>query len=66
VRILVTGLGTFWGSRIAQALEQRDDVEPGLPRYNRGMVMEQAERIRSLVQSEVDDLLRNRRSVWRG
>ncbi len=42
------------------------DVEPGLPRYNRGMVMEQAERIRSLVQSEVDDLLRNRRSVWRG
>ena len=42
------------------------DVEPGLPRYNRGMVMEQAERIRSLVQTEVDDLLRNRRSVWRG
>lgn len=42
------------------------DVEPGLPRYNRGMVMEQAERIRSLVQSAVDDLLRNRRSVWRG
>jgi len=42
------------------------DVEPGLARYNRGMVMEQAERIRSLVQSEVDDLLRNRRSVWRG
>jgi 1-acyl-sn-glycerol-3-phosphate acyltransferase len=42
------------------------DVEPGLPRYNRGMVMEQAEHIRSLVQSEVDDLLRNRRSVWRG
>jgi 1-acyl-sn-glycerol-3-phosphate acyltransferase len=42
------------------------DVEPGLPRYNRGMVMEQAERIRSLIQSEVDDLLRNRRSIWRG
>jgi 1-acyl-sn-glycerol-3-phosphate acyltransferase len=42
------------------------DVEPGLPRYNRGMVMEQAERIRSLVQTEVDDLLRHRRSVWRG
>ena len=42
------------------------DVEPGLARYNRGMVMEQAERIRSLIQSEVDDLLRNRRSVWRG
>ncbi|HEU5309199.1 MAG TPA: lysophospholipid acyltransferase family protein [Acidimicrobiia bacterium] len=42
------------------------DVEPGLPRYNRGMVMEQAERIRALIQAEVDDLLRNRRSVWRG
>jgi hypothetical protein len=28
--------------------------------------MEQADRIRSLIQSEVDDLLRNRRSVWRG
>jgi UDP-glucose 4-epimerase len=26
-RILVTGLGTFWGSRLAQALEARDDVE---------------------------------------
>jgi UDP-glucose 4-epimerase len=27
VRILVTGLGTFWGSRIAQVLEQRPEVE---------------------------------------
>jgi UDP-glucose 4-epimerase len=27
VRILVTGLGTFWGSRIAQALEQRPEVD---------------------------------------
>ncbi|MFN8028350.1 MAG: NAD-dependent epimerase/dehydratase family protein [Acidimicrobiia bacterium] len=26
-RVLVTGLGTFWGSRLAQALEARDDVE---------------------------------------
>jgi 1-acyl-sn-glycerol-3-phosphate acyltransferase len=42
------------------------DVEPGLARYNRGMVMEQAERIRAIVQAEVDDLLRHRRSVWRG
>jgi 1-acyl-sn-glycerol-3-phosphate acyltransferase len=41
------------------------DVEPGLARYNRGMVMEEAERIRSLIQAEVDDLLRHRRSVWR-
>jgi 1-acyl-sn-glycerol-3-phosphate acyltransferase len=42
------------------------DVEPGLARYNRGMVMEHAERIRSSIQTEVDDLLRNRRSIWRG
>ena len=27
MRILVTGLGTFWGSRIAQALERRADVD---------------------------------------
>jgi UDP-glucose 4-epimerase len=27
VRVLVTGLGTFWGSRIAQALERDPDVE---------------------------------------
>jgi len=27
VRILVTGLGTFWGSRLAQQLEARDEVE---------------------------------------
>jgi UDP-glucose 4-epimerase len=27
VRILVTGLGTFWGSRLAQQLEQLDEVE---------------------------------------
>ncbi len=27
MRVLVTGLGTFWGSRIAQALEQRPDVD---------------------------------------
>jgi UDP-glucose 4-epimerase len=27
MRVLVTGLGTFWGSRLAQELEQRADVE---------------------------------------
>ena len=42
------------------------DVPPGQARYNRGVVMEEAERIRALIQTEVDDMLRNRRSVWRG
>jgi len=42
------------------------DVEPGQARYNRGVVMEESERIRALVQSEVDDMLRHRRSIWRG
>lgn len=42
------------------------DVAPGQARYNRGVVMEEAERIRALIQAEVDDMLRNRRSVWRG
>jgi UDP-glucose 4-epimerase len=27
VRVLVTGLSTYWGGRVAQALEQRPDVE---------------------------------------
>jgi UDP-glucose 4-epimerase len=27
LRVLVTGLGTFWGSRVAQALERRPDVD---------------------------------------
>ncbi len=27
MRVLVTGIGTFWGSRVAQELEQRPDVD---------------------------------------
>ncbi len=42
------------------------DVEPGQARYNRGVVMEEAERIRALIQAEVDDMLSHRHSVWRG
>lgn len=42
------------------------DVEPGRDRYNRGVVMDEAERIRAMIQHEVDDMLRARRSVWRG
>jgi hypothetical protein len=29
-------------------------------------VMEESERIRMLIQTEVDDMLRNRHSIWRG
>ncbi len=42
------------------------DVPPGQARYNRGVVMEEAERIRALIQTEVDDMLRERHSVWLG
>jgi 1-acyl-sn-glycerol-3-phosphate acyltransferase len=42
------------------------DVPAGQARYNRGVVMEEAERIRALIQTEVDDMLRDRHSVWRG
>jgi len=44
----------------------RFDVEPGRERYNRGMVMDESERIRALIQHEVDDMLRARHSIWRG
>jgi hypothetical protein len=44
----------------------RFDVEPGATRYNRGMVLDESERIRGMIQHELDDMLRARRSVWRG
>jgi 1-acyl-sn-glycerol-3-phosphate acyltransferase len=44
----------------------RFDVVPGLDRYNRGVVMEESERIRDLIQDAVHDLLETRQSVWRG
>ena len=42
------------------------DVPPERARYDRAVVMEESERIRRAVQAEVDDMLRNRRGVWRG
>jgi len=42
------------------------DVAANQERYNRSIVMEQADRIRSSIQDAVHDLLRNRRSVWFG
>jgi 1-acyl-sn-glycerol-3-phosphate acyltransferase len=42
------------------------DVPPNQERYSRSRVMEEAERIRRLVQDALYDMLRNRRSVWFG
>ena len=42
------------------------DVTPGRDRYNRGVVMEESDRIRDAIQAAVHDLLQARRSVWRG
>jgi len=42
------------------------DVEPGLDRYSRSRVMDEAERIRGIMQDTLHDMLRERRSVWFG
>jgi 1-acyl-sn-glycerol-3-phosphate acyltransferase len=42
------------------------DVPPDQERYSKSRVMEEAERIRSLLQESVYDMLRARRSVWLG
>jgi hypothetical protein len=42
------------------------DVPPNQERYSRSRVMEESERIRRLVQDALYDMLRRRRSVWRG
>jgi UDP-glucose 4-epimerase len=49
VRVLVTGIGTFWGSRIAQELEGRDDVEVvvGLGTNEPILPLERTEYVRS-------------------
>ena len=49
MRILVTGLGTFWGSRLAQQLEQIDDVESivGLDTHEPRLPLERTEFVRA-------------------
>lgn len=42
------------------------DVEPGLERYSRSRVMDEAEAIRARLQDAIHDMLRERRSVWFG
>ena len=48
-RVLVTGLGTFWGGRVAQALEADPDVEViiGLDRHEPQVRLERTEYVRS-------------------
>jgi 1-acyl-sn-glycerol-3-phosphate acyltransferase len=42
------------------------DVEPGLDRYSRSRVMDEAEAIRAKLQDSLHDMLRQRRSIWFG
>jgi len=42
------------------------DVPPDQERYSKSRVMEEAERIRSVIQESVYDMLSSRRSVWFG
>jgi hypothetical protein len=42
------------------------DVVTNQERYNRSIVMEQAEAIRASIQSALFDMLSTRHSVWRG
>ena len=48
-RVLITGLGTFWGSRVAQALEADPTVEVivGLDRHEPTVPLERTEYVRS-------------------
>jgi UDP-glucose 4-epimerase len=48
-RVLVTGLGTFWGGRLAQMLERDDDVDVivGLDRVEPTIALERTEFVRS-------------------
>lgn len=48
-RVLITGLGTFWGSRVAQALEADPDVDVivGLDRHEPTVPLERTEYVRS-------------------
>ena len=48
-RVLITGLGTFWGSRVAQALEADPDIDVivGLDRNEPTVPLERTEYVRS-------------------
>ncbi len=42
------------------------DVATNQPRYNRGLVLEESEKIRRQIQDALHEMLRERRSVWSG
>ena len=44
----------------------RFDVPPDQERYSKSRIMEESERIRTLLQESIYDMLRDRRSVWFG
>ena len=48
-RVLITGLATFWGGRVAQALEREPEVEVivGLDREEPSVELERTEYVRS-------------------
>jgi UDP-glucose 4-epimerase len=48
-RVLITGLGTFWGGRVAQALESHDDIDVivGLDREEPSVELQRTEYVRS-------------------
>ncbi|MBP8180595.1 MAG: hypothetical protein KAZ88_06350, partial [Acidimicrobiia bacterium] len=49
MRILVTGLSTFWGGHIARVLEQIDEVEVivGVDTHDPGLPLERTEFVRT-------------------
>ena len=55
-RVLVTGLSTYWGGRVAQELEADDAV----------FVNRLNERVRNTIQAMLDDALAQRQSVFFG
>ena len=42
------------------------DVPPDQDRYSKSRVMDEAEKIREKIQSALYEMLRERRSVWKG
>jgi 1-acyl-sn-glycerol-3-phosphate acyltransferase len=61
---LVTYLPAKFRLRVLEPI--RFDVPAGQERYSKSKVMEEAERIRGALQETLYEMLRERRSVWRG